>query len=151
MIDDTRLLLYQAPSRKNGKVWNSTHLVACCQLRIAFCINLQHNRSSCHVASGTLDLRSCDAARAAPVSPEIYQHRNASPRMTSSNCSGSTSRGSFAGGSGDLQAPQRPVSARCLAGIRFLRPQTLQVRTTISGLQKLVGFYSVFSLSHPTS
>jgi hypothetical protein len=40
-----------------------------------------------------------------------------------------------------LKAPHRPVSARCWAGIRFCRPQVLQVRPTdISPLAK----HSVF-------
>src|SRR5208283_1806582 len=50
-------------------------------------------------------------------------------RVISSNSSESTSRGSFTGGNGDLHAPQRPVSARCFAGIRFFCPQLWQVRT----------------------
>lgn len=37
------------------------------------------------------------------------------------------------GGKGDLQAPQRPVLARYLAGIRFFCPQWLQAR--ITGIQ----------------
>jgi hypothetical protein len=49
--------------------------------------------------------------------------------MISSNNCGSTSRGSPTGASGALQAPQRPVSARWSAGIRFWRPHVLQVRT----------------------
>src|SRR5581483_1004917 len=44
------------------------------------------------------------------------------------NSSGSTSKGSFTGGSAVLHAPQRPVSDKCFAGIRFLCPQLLQVR-----------------------
>ena len=47
----------------------------------------------------------------------------------SSNNRESTSSGSASGLNVDLQAPQRPVSARCSAGIRFCRPQVLQVRT----------------------
>jgi hypothetical protein len=39
-----------------------------------------------------------------------------------------TARGSAMGGSGDLQAPQRPVSERCFAGIRFGFPQDGQFR-----------------------
>src|SRR6266481_6038604 len=50
--------------------------------------------------------------------------------VISSNCSGSTSNGSFIGDSGDLHAPQRPVSARCLAGTRFFCPQVVQARMT---------------------
>src|SRR5690349_16752165 len=42
----------------------------------------------------------------------------------------STSSGSSSGGIGFLQAPQRPLSAKFCAGIRFFVPQYLQVRTT---------------------
>jgi hypothetical protein len=34
------------------------------------------------------------------------------------------------GGKGDLQAPQRPVLARNLAGMRFCFPQWVQARMT---------------------
>jgi hypothetical protein len=37
--------------------------------------------------------------------------------------------GSAMGGNGDLQAPHLPVSAMCLAGIRFGFPQEGQFRT----------------------
>jgi hypothetical protein len=49
---------------------------------------------------------------------------------TCPNESSSTSSGSFRGGSGDLQEPQRPVSERCRAGMRFGVPQVGQLRTT---------------------
>jgi hypothetical protein len=50
--------------------------------------------------------------------------------VTSSNNRSSTGKGSDNGGKGDLQAPQRPVLARNLAGMRFCFPQWLQVRIT---------------------
>src|SRR5579872_3324793 len=50
--------------------------------------------------------------------------------MISSKSGVSTSNGSSIGGSGDLQLPQRPVSARCSTGTRFFWPQFLQTRTT---------------------
>src|SRR6478672_3388144 len=50
--------------------------------------------------------------------------------IISLNNSEFTSRGSAAGGRDDLQAPQRPVSARCSAGTRFFWPHCLQFLTT---------------------
>jgi hypothetical protein len=50
--------------------------------------------------------------------------------MMSSNESESASNGSSTGSIGALHAPQRPRSARCATGIRFLRPQDLQVLST---------------------
>jgi hypothetical protein len=50
--------------------------------------------------------------------------------MISSNDSPSTSRGASTGGKGALQAPQRPVSARWAAGMRFFLSQILHVRIT---------------------
>src|SRR5579863_10500730 len=51
-------------------------------------------------------------------------------RTISSNSSGPTGMGSATAGSCALHAPQRPMSARCLAGIRFGLPQDAQFRTT---------------------
>jgi hypothetical protein len=48
--------------------------------------------------------------------------------MTSSNRPSSDSIGSATGAKGDLQDPQRPAWARCLAGIRLCSPQLLHVR-----------------------
>src|ERR1700722_4231778 len=52
--------------------------------------------------------------------------------ISSNNCS-SAARGSAAGGSGDLQEPQRPVLARNLAGMRFCVLHWPQVRMTGNG------------------
>jgi hypothetical protein len=49
-------------------------------------------------------------------------------RIISSNSSVLTSMGSAIAGSGVLQAPHFPVSARCFAGIRFGFPQDGQFR-----------------------
>src|SRR5580658_8812757 len=49
-------------------------------------------------------------------------------RTISSNSSGPTSMGSAIAGSGVLQAPHLPLSARCFAGIRFGFPQDEQFR-----------------------
>lgn len=49
-------------------------------------------------------------------------------RTISSNSAGWTSIGSAIAGNGVLQAPHLPVSARCLAGIRFGFPQDGQFR-----------------------
>src|SRR5580698_3433010 len=48
----------------------------------------------------------------------------------SSNSAGSAAMGSAMAGNGDLQAPQRPASARCLDGIRFCLPQDGQFLIT---------------------
>src|SRR5439155_615522 len=45
------------------------------------------------------------------------------PRTTSSKVCGSASMGSAIGGNSVLQAPHRPVSARCFAGMRLFFPQ----------------------------
>src|SRR5580698_3334106 len=58
----------------------------------------------------------------------------------SSNSAGPTAMGSAMGGNGDLQAPHLPVSAMCLAGIRFGFPQDGQLLTigiTNSSLSKM--------------
>ena len=78
MVYYARLLLYQAASRKDGKVRNSPHLVAVRQLRIALRVHLQHNGSSPHFRSGPLNFGGRYATRAAPGGPEVDQHRNAS-------------------------------------------------------------------------
>src|SRR6202012_5326256 len=49
-------------------------------------------------------------------------------RIISSNSVGLISTGAATGDSGALQAPHRPVSARCLPGIRFGFPQDGQFR-----------------------
>jgi hypothetical protein len=49
--------------------------------------------------------------------------------MISSKELASASIGSPAGGSGALQTPQRPVSAKCCAGILFFAPQEPQEDT----------------------
>lgn len=58
-------------------------------------------------------------AGATPRRPEINEHRTLLSRTISSNSSEPTSTGSAIGGSAVLQAPHLPVSAKCLAGIRF--------------------------------
>jgi len=51
-------------------------------------------------------------------------------RTISVKSASSTFKGSSNAASGFLQAPQRPVSERCPAGIRFFCPHTLQLRIT---------------------
>jgi hypothetical protein len=57
-------------------------------------------------------------------------------------------QGSSTGGKGALQAPQRPVSARWAAGMRFFLPQVLHARITSSaatGVSKVGRWNAIFS------
>ncbi len=47
----------------------------------------------------------------------------------------STSSGSLSGGKGDLQEPQRPVSDRCRAGMRFPVPHVGHLRTIVNAIR----------------
>src|SRR4051812_12949269 len=52
------------------------------------------------------------------------------PLVISEKASAPASIGVFPGGSGDLQEPHLPASARCFAGTRFSFPHVLHVRVT---------------------
>ena len=75
-------------------------------------------------------LRSGHATRAAPASPEVDQDWDSRFCTISSKSATSAARGFASGGRLSLHAPQRAVSERCLAGMRFLVSQCEQALMT---------------------
>ena len=102
---------------------------------MTFGIDFEHERTARHAGGHLLHLGRGHAARAAPLRPEVDQHRHRREPTTSSNTSGSASIGSATGGSIVLQAPQRTFP-RWAAATRFLRPHDGQTRITTGPLSR---------------
>ena len=130
MLHQPRLLHHGTATVENHEVWDAAYVEPCCHLRTAFSIKLYDNSSSRHMSSGTLNFWCCHPTRSAPRGPEIHEHRDPGIVNDSLNNWESTSSGSSTGGNGVLQTPHFSVSARCATGMRFFRPQPLQVLIT---------------------
>ena len=140
MTDKAGLLSDGASGVQDDKVRNTAHVEFRGQLGIALRVDLDYDSVASHIRSrlgifqaagmvsfdgkgnvtGALTSNSNTGAGQPLVSSGTVS--------ISSNCSGSTSKGSSTGGKGVLHIPQRPVSVRCFAGTRFFCPQILHVR-----------------------
>jgi hypothetical protein len=130
MANGARLLHYGSPSAEDNEVWDATHVEPSRQ----FWIVLRSILTTIAFPAISAAARATSGA-ATRQGPHHSAQKSASTGTRafwtiSSNDSPSTSRGSSTGGKGALQAPQRPVSARRVAGMRFFRPQVLHVRIT---------------------
>lgn len=115
---------------ENDKVRDASYIEARGQFWKALRIHFYHNGSPRHVSA----TRATSGA-AILQGPHHAAQKSASTgtrafATISVNKSASTSRGSAAGFRSALQFPQRPVSARCSAGMRFFRPRLSQFRRT---------------------
>ena len=128
MVDQPGLLRYRTTAVEDDKVRYAANIETGRELRIALGVNLDNERAARHIRRAG-NLRCRHLTRTTHAAQKSTSTGTREFCVISSNCSGSTSRGSSTGGDGDLHAPHRPVSARCFAGIRFFRPQLLQVRT----------------------
>jgi hypothetical protein len=130
MINCARLLHHGSPSAEDNQVWDATHVEPSRQFRIAFRVDLYDDRLPGHIGSRARHLRCRHPAGSAPFSPKVREHRNTGILDDFVERFTINFQGSPTGGKGALQAPQRPVSARWAAGMRFFLPQVLHVRIT---------------------
>ena len=125
--DETRLFEDGFAASYYNEIGNAAHAKTSRQIRLTLGIDFQDESFAGHFMSERFYLWSGGATGTAPGGPKVDQDRHGTFAGDFVKCSRITSIGSLEGPSGALQIPQRPVSARCLAGTRFCLAQDLQV------------------------
>ena len=127
-VDEAGLLLDEAATGEDGEVGDAAHVVTGGELRAGFGVDLEDEAAAGDLAGGAFDVRRGHAAGTAPFRPEIDEYRDA--RVGDDVVEeGGVGGDGFSDGRERLpKLPQRPVSARCAAGMRFLVLQFAQER-----------------------